>query len=117
MARSPRTLLLVLVLALGPLGIAPPGAEPEPVEEPAAHAPLARSPMANYEPLRAGHPLRVVAYALHPVGWAIEWLVARPIHFLVSQPQLEPITGHVPHETPFGDYYPYRVHEDTTADY
>jgi hypothetical protein len=61
------------------------------------------------------YPLRVVAYALHPVGWAIEWLVARPIHFLVSQPQLEPITGHVPHETPFGDYYPYRVHEDATG--
>jgi hypothetical protein len=61
------------------------------------------------------NPLRLVAYALHPVGWALEWLVTRPIHFLASQPAIEPITGHVPHETPFGDYYPYRVHEDASG--
>src|SRR5436305_1476978 len=30
------------------------------------------------------HPLRLAAYALHPVGWGLEWLVARPIHFVVS---------------------------------
>lgn len=60
------------------------------------------------------YPLRVVAYVLHPVGWAIEWLVARPIHFLVSQPPIEPISGHVPHETPFGDYHPYRHADDHT---
>ena len=53
------------------------------------------------------HPLRLAAYALHPVGWAAEWLVMRPIHFLVSQPVLEPIFGHVPHESPYGDYHAY----------
>jgi hypothetical protein len=31
----------------------------------------------------------------------------RPIHFFVSEPQLEPIFGHVPHESPYGDYRPY----------
>jgi len=54
------------------------------------------------------YPLRAVAYALHPVGWAIEWLVARPIHFFVSQRSTERVFGHVPHESPFGDYRPYR---------
>ena len=54
------------------------------------------------------HPLRVAAYALHPVGFALEWLVARPLHFLVSQPHLEPVFGHVPHENPYGDYGVYR---------
>jgi hypothetical protein len=34
-------------------------------------------------------------YALS-VGYALEWLVARPIHALVSQPELEPIFGHKP---------------------
>ncbi len=43
------------------------------------------------------HPLRLIAYALHPVGYTLEWLVFRPLHAVVSQPQLEPILGHRPH--------------------
>ena len=53
------------------------------------------------------HPLRLIAYAAHPAGWLAEWIVMRPIHFLVSQPAMEPVFGHVPHENPFGDYDPY----------
>ena len=53
------------------------------------------------------HPLRIVAYALHPVGWALEWIAMRPLHFVVSNPRLEHIFGHVPHESPFGGYAPY----------
>jgi len=58
------------------------------------------------------HPLRLAAYAVHPIGWLLEWSVMRPLHFLVSHPQLEPITGHVPHESPFGSYEPYEPDED-----
>ncbi len=53
------------------------------------------------------HPLRVAAYALHPVGWGLEWLAFRPLHFLVSNPRVEHIFGHVAHESPFGGYGPY----------
>ena len=53
------------------------------------------------------HPLRIAAYIVHPFGWYAEWMIARPIHFLVSQPALEPIFGHVPHENPYGEYPPY----------
>jgi hypothetical protein len=53
------------------------------------------------------NPLRIAAYGIHPVGWAIEWLAMRPLHFLVSNPSLERIFGHVPHENPFGGYEPY----------
>jgi hypothetical protein len=53
------------------------------------------------------HPLRLIAYAVHPIGWGLEWLVMRPIHFLVSTPQVEPVFGHVPHESPWGNYQPY----------
>jgi peptidoglycan-associated lipoprotein len=44
------------------------------------------------------HPLRVAAYLAHPFGVLIEWLLARPGHFLVSAtPELEYIFGHRPH--------------------
>ena len=58
------------------------------------------------------HPLRLIAYAVHPVGYALEWLVMRPIHFGVSQPSVERVFGHTPHETPFGDYESYQPDED-----
>lgn len=53
------------------------------------------------------HPLRVIAYAIHPVGFALEWLVFRPLHFVVSHPRAERVFGHTPHENPFGGYQPY----------
>lgn len=58
------------------------------------------------------HPLRLAAYAIHPIGFAIEWLVMRPIHFVVSQPSTERVFGHTPHETPFGDYAAYQPDAD-----
>jgi hypothetical protein len=57
------------------------------------------------------HPLRLVAYAVNPVGYALEWLVMRPIHFVVSQRSLERVFGHTPHENPFGDYSEYTPDE------
>lgn len=53
------------------------------------------------------NPLRIVAYAINPIGFGLEWLVTRPIHMIVSQPQLEPVFGHVPHEDPYSPYVPY----------
>ena len=43
-------------------------------------------------------PFRLIAYILHPIGYGIEWLFTRPFYRLVSQEDLEPIFGHVPHE-------------------
>lgn len=40
------------------------------------------------------HPLRYVAYALHPIGIAIEYGVLRQIHWIVSQPDWDVIFGH-----------------------
>jgi hypothetical protein len=54
------------------------------------------------------HPLQIAAWAVHPVGWALEWLIARPLHFVVSQPEAERIFGHEAHENPYGAYEPYR---------
>jgi hypothetical protein len=55
------------------------------------------------------HPLRLLAYAIHPVGFGLEWILTRPIHFVVSTPGLERIFGHTAHENPFGDYQAYDI--------
>jgi len=36
----------------------------------------------SYDPQRAGHPLRVIGYVMHPVGFALDWLVFRPAHWI-----------------------------------
>ena len=53
------------------------------------------------------HPLRLAAYAVYPAGFLLEWLFTRPLHFMMSNPNLEPVFGHVPHESAFGNYEPY----------
>jgi len=60
------------------------------------------SPMAanEYDPLRAGHPLRVVAYIVHPVGVALDYLIFRPAHWIGSQPVVRTIFGHDIYEDP-----------------
>jgi uncharacterized membrane protein YhiD involved in acid resistance len=34
------------------------------------------------------HPLRIAAYVVAPIGFAAEWLIFRPFHYIVSRPQL-----------------------------
>jgi outer membrane protein OmpA-like peptidoglycan-associated protein len=54
------------------------------------------------------HPLRVTAYLMHPAGVAIEWLLARPFHWLVSAtPTQEYIFGHRPHPPMFDERVSY----------
>lgn len=54
----------------------------------------------EYDARRAGHPVRVLAYALHPIGVALDWLVFRPLHWVGSQPVLSTIFGHEVDEEP-----------------
>ena len=42
------------------------------------------------------YPLRYVAYAVYPIGIAVEYGVLRPIHWLVSRPGLDVVFGHDP---------------------
>ena len=48
----------------------------------------------DYDPQRAGHPLRVAAYVLHPIGVAFDWLLFRPAHWLGTKPGLRTLFGH-----------------------
>ncbi len=43
------------------------------------------------------HPIRIAAYLLHPVGYALEWVIFRPFHYFVSMPDVAEATGHRPH--------------------
>ena len=53
------------------------------------------------------NPLRIVAYVVNPVGVLLEWVVARPFHFLVSgTPELEYLSGHKPHPPIFAEGRP-----------
>ena len=42
------------------------------------------------------HPLRLAYYVAHPVGFAAEWLIGRPFHYLISRPYLDEIFGYHP---------------------
>ena len=44
----------------------------------------ARAGTTQYNPRRAGHPLRIVAYAMHPVGVALDYLIFRPAWWVGS---------------------------------
>lgn len=48
----------------------------------------------EYDPKRAGHPLRIVAYVLHPIGVAVDYLILRPAHWAGSHEPLRTIFGH-----------------------
>jgi len=48
----------------------------------------------EYDEKRAGHPLRVVAYVLHPVGVILDRLIFRPAHWLGSHEPLRTLFGH-----------------------
>ena len=60
-------------------------------------AALAAAPPASadeYDPQEAGHPLRVFAYLLHPVGVALDYLIFRPAHWLGHHEPIRTIFGH-----------------------
>jgi len=48
----------------------------------------------EYESQSAGHPLRIAAYVLHPVGVVLDFLIFRPAHWIGSQGPLKTFFGH-----------------------
>jgi hypothetical protein len=60
---------------------------------------LAATPVAadDYDPQRAGHPVRIIAYAVHPVGVLLDLLIFRPAHWIGSHEPLASLFGHEPY--------------------
>ena len=48
----------------------------------------------EYDPQRAAHPVRIVAYALHPIGVVLDLLLVRPAHWLGGLPGIDKLVGH-----------------------
>ena len=54
------------------------------------------SPVAadSYRADKAGHPIRITAYLLHPFGVLLDTLIFRPAHWVGSQQPLKALFGH-----------------------
>ena len=48
----------------------------------------------RYEPERAGHPLRIVAYVVHPLGVMLDYLILRPVHWVGEHEPFATLFGH-----------------------
>jgi hypothetical protein len=48
----------------------------------------------EYDPQRAGHPVRILAYVVHPVGVILDLAIFRPAHWIGSLPVLDKLFGH-----------------------
>ena len=48
----------------------------------------------RYDKRRAGHPLRIAAYIVYPIGALLDVLIMRPAHWLVSQEPFKSAMGH-----------------------
>ena len=71
---------------------APPAPSEEAQPQPApTHVTMSR--LAPYEPLRAGHPLRIIAYALHPIGVILDYAIFRPAYWIGSHEPIKTLVG------------------------
>lgn len=52
----------------------------------------------SYDPQEAGHPVRIIAYAVHPVGVILDLLIFRPMHWIGSREPLATFFGHEPYD-------------------
>ncbi len=55
-------------------------------------APVARAD--DHDSRLSGHPLRIVAYVLHPVGVVIDTLIFRPAHWVAHFEPFTTLFGH-----------------------
>jgi hypothetical protein len=47
----------------------------------------------EYDETYSGHPLRIVAYVLHPVGVILDTLIFRPFHWIGSHEPFKTLVG------------------------
>ena len=64
---------------------------------------LAHDPYSDAE----SNPFKIASYPVAVAGFAIEWIVTRPIHFVVSQPALQRVFNYEPSYNAFDSPEPY----------
>ena len=73
----------------------PPDEEPATVESAAPVDSYARAPVPDpHDPKLAMHPVHVVAYALHPVGVVLDWVLVRPAVWVARQEPFRTLFGY-----------------------
>jgi hypothetical protein len=55
-----------------------------------------RAEAGEYDPKKAGNPIRIAAYILHPVGVALDYCLMRPCFYVVKREPFSTIFGYVP---------------------
>lgn len=84
--------LALALLANGAAALDTPDEDPVPDERAETYA---STPVHDdYDPRNAAHPLRIVAYGLHPVGVALDWIVVRPAVWVVRHEPFRTIFGY-----------------------
>ena len=53
-----------------------------------------------HDPQESGHPLEIVGTALYPVGWLVDLVVFRPLHWVAGRRWVAPVVNHDPHVHP-----------------
>lgn len=48
----------------------------------------------DHDSTRSGHPLRLVAYIVHPVGVILDTLILKPLHWIGSHEPIQTLIGH-----------------------
>ena len=48
----------------------------------------------DHDPSESGHPLEVIGTILYPVGWLVDTVLLRPLHWLANHEPLSTVTGH-----------------------
>jgi len=51
----------------------------------------------EYDAKKAGHPVRIAAYVLHPVGVMLDYLIFRPAHWIGHHEPIRTLVGHERH--------------------
>jgi hypothetical protein len=84
--------LALALLANGAAALETPDEDPVPDERVETYA---STPVQDdYDPRSAAHPLRIVAYGLHPVGVALDWILVRPAVWVVRHEPFRTIFGY-----------------------
>jgi hypothetical protein len=48
----------------------------------------------DHEPESSAHPLEVIGTLLYPVGWLVDTVVVRPLHWVAHLGPVSTVTGH-----------------------